>query len=44
MTYLGIMGKRYSIVEPPIGRGGEGAVYKIEGESDKVVKIFNELD
>lgn len=42
MTYLGIMGKRYSIVEPPIGRGGEGAVYKIEGESDKVVKIFNE--
>lgn len=42
MTYQGINGKRYDIADPAIGRGGEGTLYRIEGEPDKVVKILNE--
>ena len=42
MTYQGLNGKYYGIVEPAIGRGGEGTVYRIKGEPDKVAKIFNE--
>ena len=41
-TYTGKNGKKYTIIDPPIGRGGEGAVYKIEKEPDFVLKIFKE--
>lgn len=42
MTYKGISGKSYTIIEPAIGKGGEGSVYKIVGMPDYVLKVFLE--
>ena len=42
MIYTGKNGKKYDTIEPPIGRGGEGSVYKIKGDSGCVLKVFNQ--
>lgn len=42
MTYIGESGKRYDIVEPAIGRGGEGSVYIIKDMPEYVLKVYNE--
>ena len=33
-------GKQYALKEPYIGKGGEGAVYEIEGHADMVAKLY----
>lgn len=33
-------GTALTLLEPPLGKGGEGAVYCIEGHSDKLAKIY----
>lgn len=38
--YRGINGKRYRLSDR-LGKGGEGAVYRIQGNSDSVAKIYN---
>ena len=40
--YMGNNGKRYSIIEPALGKGGEGAVYRIKGMHDYVLKVFRD--
>lgn len=40
ITYTGKQGKKYSIIEPAVGKGGEGSVYKISGMPDYVLKVF----
>lgn len=40
--YIGKNGSSYSIVEPALGKGGEGSVYKINLMPDYVAKIFIE--
>lgn len=42
MEYIGVNGKRYSVVEPPLGKGGEGAVYQIVGAAGSVAKVFKQ--
>ena len=42
MEYIGVNGERYSVVEPPLGRGGEGAVYQIAGAPGSVAKVFKQ--
>ena len=39
-VYVGKSGKTYKSVEPFLGKGGEGAVYAIEGIPDYVLKIY----
>ena len=39
-VYVGKSGKTYTRVEPFLGKGGEGAVYAIEGLPDYVLKIY----
>lgn len=38
--YKGKNGSQYSIIEPALGKGGEGSVYKINSMPDYVAKIF----
>ena len=38
--YVGINGINYTLIEPAIGKGGEGSVYKIEAVPDCVAKIY----
>lgn len=42
MTYTGRKNNSYTVIEPAVGKGGEGSVYKIAGMPDYVLKIFNE--
>lgn len=39
-TYIGKRGKTYTILEPPLGRGGEGEVFRIENQPDLVMKVY----
>lgn len=39
--YTGINGNIYTAIEPALGKGGEGSVHEILGNSLSVVKIFN---
>ncbi len=40
MTYQGKNGTVYQTLEPPVGKGGEGSVYRIQGKPDYVLKVF----
>lgn len=40
-TYIGKSGKSYTVIEPALGKGGEGSVYKISGMPDYVLKVFH---
>ena len=42
MTYTGTKNTSYTIIEPAIGKGGEGSVYKIAGMPSCVLKVYNE--
>lgn len=42
IAYAGINGEPYVADDEPLGKGGEGTVYKILGKPDLVVKEFNE--
>lgn len=39
-SFIGRQGKTYTVVEPPLGKGGEGTVYRIVGMTDYVLKVF----
>lgn len=39
-SYIGKSGRQYTIITPPLGKGGEGTVYKISGMPNCVLKIF----
>lgn len=39
-TFKGKSGKTYTAVEPPLGKGGEGTVYEVEGMPGYVLKIY----
>lgn len=41
-TYKGKNGKLYTVIEPAIGKGGEGSVYGITGMPDYVLKVFKD--
>lgn len=41
-TYRGKNGKLYSVIEPAIGKGGEGSVYGLSGMPDYVLKVFKD--
>ena len=41
MIYVGKKSNKYKLTEPPIASGGEGAVYKIEGDSHHVAKVYH---
>lgn len=38
--YVGTSGAYYTIIEPALGKGGEGSVYKISEKPDYVLKVF----
>ena len=38
--YVGASGVYYTIIEPALGKGGEGSVYKISEKPDYVLKVF----
>lgn len=38
--YVGVSGEYYTIIEPALGKGGEGSVYKISEKPDYVLKVF----
>ena len=40
MEYIGTTGKMYKTIEPALGKGGEGSVYKIANMPDYVLKVF----
>ncbi len=40
LEYIGTTGKIYKIVEPAVGKGGEGSVYKLVNFPNHVLKIF----
>ena len=40
MDYIGTTGKMYTTVEPALGKGGEGSVYKIQQMPNCVLKVF----
>lgn len=40
MNYIGKTGKTYTTIEPALGKGGEGSVYRISGMPDYVLKVF----
>ena len=42
MQYTGINGTVYETIEPPIGKGGEGSVYKIKGMPGSVLKVYSD--
>ena len=39
-TFKGKSGRAYTDVEPPLGKGGEGTVYEVEGMPGYVLKIY----
>lgn len=39
-TFKGKSGRTYTAVEPPLGKGGEGTVYEVEGMPGYVLKIY----
>lgn len=41
-TYTGKNGKLYTVIEPALGKGGEGSVYSISGMPDYVLKVFKD--
>ena len=41
MAYIGTKGETYTISTSPLGKGGEGSIYKINGKPNQVLKIFN---
>lgn len=43
MNYTGKTGKMYTTIEPALGKGGEGSVYRITGMPDYVLKAFLEV-
>ena len=40
MIYAGMNGTIYNTIDPPIGKGGEGSVYKIQGNNQLVIKVY----
>ncbi len=40
MTYYGLSRKAYTLIDPPIKKGGEGAIHQIQGESGLLAKIY----
>lgn len=42
MVYKGLNGDTYEINEQPLGKGGEGSVYQVAGNTSYVIKIYNE--
>lgn len=40
MKYIGTKGKEYTVIEPALGKGGEGSIYRISGMPGYVLKIF----
>ena len=42
MQYTGTNGTVYETIEPPIGKGGEGSVYKIKGMPGSVLKVYSD--
>lgn len=42
LKYQGTKGTIYDAVEPALGHGGEGTVYRIKGKPDRVLKIFRD--
>lgn len=40
MTYTGSNGKTYITEAQPLGKGGEGEVYRIQGDPDLVLKLY----
>lgn len=41
MAYIGSKGDTYVIETPPLGKGGEGSIYRLKGKPNLVLKIFN---
>ena len=42
MDFTGIRKRdNYRLIEPPIAGGGEGKIYSVAGESDKVAKVYH---
>lgn len=42
MVYVGLKGESYSIENTPLGKGGEGSIFRIIGKPDLVLKLFNQ--
>ena len=42
MQFTGTNGTKYETIEPPIGKGGEGSVYKIKGMPGSVLKVYSD--
>ncbi len=42
MTYKGMNGTSYTVIQPHLGKGGEGTVYKISGMPNYVLKLFKD--
>ena len=42
MIFKGKSGASYKIIEPAIGKGGEGSIYKIDGMPNFVLKVFSD--
>ena len=40
--YVGASGAYYTIIEPALGKGGEGSVYKISEKPNYVLKLYND--
>ena len=40
MDYIGTTGKVYTTIEPALGKGGEGSIYKIQQLPNCVLKVF----
>lgn len=40
MIYTGINGTKYETIEPFIGKGGEGFIYRLRGHYGSVLKVF----
>ena len=41
MTYIGKTGESYNVENTPLAKGGEGAVYRINGKSNLALKVFS---
>ena len=41
-SYTSKNGKVYTVIEPAMGKGGEGSVYSIAGTPDYVLKVFKD--
>lgn len=42
MIFVGKNGKNYTLASQPLGKGGEGAVYSIDGMPGLVLKVYHE--